>query len=109
MRATFIIHVRLLNCLQDDVSNTVHRFKTNEIKVMRKKLAIHVHTSVRGEEVVLTMAVILLAAVLFILHDNHKNFNHSMMSVLRMDQTKGSRCVIKPNVLCKVSESELTL
>ena len=71
-----LIRVRILDCLQNDVSNTLPRFKTNEIKVIRKKLATHAHTSVCGEEeVLLAMAVILLAAVLLILHDNHKKFS----------------------------------
>ena len=77
-----------LNCLENDASNTLSRFKRDEIRVIRKKLAMHAHTSVRVEEA-LAMAVILVAAVLLTLHDNHKN-NFSTFSDERSKDRIGS-------------------
>ena len=46
------------------------------------------------EEEVLAMAEVLLAAVLLILHDNHKNF----VDPKTWDQIKGSMIVMKYNM-----------
>lgn len=101
------IHIRLLNSIQNDATATLPRFKTNEIKVIRQKVAIHAHTSARVEEDVLAMAVVLLAAVLLILHEYYKNNFSTLDGGCPKDGIKSREAGIKWWYITKKEDSKM--